>query len=361
MMTKQQFFVDRITEKITAGKYVRGSYLPCERELAEQYSLSRVTVRNGLKKLEAEQIIRPIPRKGYMVISIPVKPKQGTRNIAGLWCSGAFSEHTYELFRSANEVAVEKQFNLFLNYARDDENDQVVCLSKLLENEPEGLMLIPTFSEASGRMKLGNHRLIKALRESGIPLVMLDRDFPETDLSCVVNDEYRGGQLAASHLASLGHRNILLLRTGFDYYISFRRFGGFHDFCRQQGMKVWDVRLPLDPQNPAAIRFESYLELRNEIREMIDGNKISAVMTNLSCIFPEILADMEDRELDFLVYDCNMKGYAKRRIWSVDRPIEKISAMAVKLLLEQISCGSQPICQIRLEPVIRKIPEIMAV
>ena len=48
-------FVDQIQARITRGDYPPGSFLPSERDLAEQFDISRVTVRAGLKTLTDEQ------------------------------------------------------------------------------------------------------------------------------------------------------------------------------------------------------------------------------------------------------------------------------------------------------------------
>src|SRR5215218_5808243 len=49
--------VDQIRAVILGGKLPKGGRLPPERELAEQFSVSRVTVRDGLRALEAMGLI----------------------------------------------------------------------------------------------------------------------------------------------------------------------------------------------------------------------------------------------------------------------------------------------------------------
>ena len=48
-----KMIVDQVRELIRSGRLVAGDRLPSERELAEQFGVSRVTVRDGLRSLEA--------------------------------------------------------------------------------------------------------------------------------------------------------------------------------------------------------------------------------------------------------------------------------------------------------------------
>ena len=50
--------VDQIRELISSGRLSVGDRLPSERELAEQFSVSRVTVRDALRSLEAVGLLR---------------------------------------------------------------------------------------------------------------------------------------------------------------------------------------------------------------------------------------------------------------------------------------------------------------
>lgn len=54
-------------EKIVKGELLPGTMLPSENELCSIYSLSRETIRKGLKELEQEGLIFSRPRRGYFV------------------------------------------------------------------------------------------------------------------------------------------------------------------------------------------------------------------------------------------------------------------------------------------------------
>lgn len=58
---------EHILANIDAGFYTKGQRIPTEKELAENFRISRVTVRRALKELEKEGILTSSPRRGTFV------------------------------------------------------------------------------------------------------------------------------------------------------------------------------------------------------------------------------------------------------------------------------------------------------
>ena len=59
--------VKKLKDQISQGEYFAGQRLPAERELAEQFSVSRATIRSVLSRLQAEGLIEIVPRGGAFV------------------------------------------------------------------------------------------------------------------------------------------------------------------------------------------------------------------------------------------------------------------------------------------------------
>ena len=68
-MTKTEHLVSLLKEQIRTGEYQPGQRLPSEREIADHFGLSRMTVRHALQKLQATGIIRIVPNSGAFVQS----------------------------------------------------------------------------------------------------------------------------------------------------------------------------------------------------------------------------------------------------------------------------------------------------
>jgi GntR family trehalose operon transcriptional repressor len=68
MAAKYQMVYEEVRQGIFDGRFADGSYLPSEDELAEQYGLSRGTVRRALSQLQEEGLIQKIHGHGAMVL-----------------------------------------------------------------------------------------------------------------------------------------------------------------------------------------------------------------------------------------------------------------------------------------------------
>jgi GntR family transcriptional regulator len=65
--TKIDDIANALRNRIHQGIYVAGQRLPSERELKEEFNVSRGTVREALSRLQAENVIDIIPRGGAIV------------------------------------------------------------------------------------------------------------------------------------------------------------------------------------------------------------------------------------------------------------------------------------------------------
>lgn len=349
MATKKTVFTEKLLQRVVNEEFVNGAYLPCERDLAVEYGLSRGTVRKGLQALLEKQILRLDSKRGYMVSQIPTQVDRTARNIGCIWCSGARTDHTYSLYHAAGKEAQKNGLKLFVRQIKSDDREQAAYLDEILELRPDGLLIIPTFSERSNRLRLGNHQLLLALRHAGIPLVLLDRDFQEEDLPCVVNDEKRGGAMAAEHFAAHGHRNILVLEIEYNYYISNTRNNSFQKKCKDMGIDPVVYRIPV-----AEDLWTSYLQNRSLIRKQFKSSSATAMMVSLPVIADDVLDDLMDSGGEFLIYGNLARKHDSEKIWYVDRPIDTIAEEAMKLLEDEIRCGARGLVrQYRLCPEIK--------
>jgi DNA-binding GntR family transcriptional regulator len=64
-----QQVADDLRAEITAGHLTPGARLPSEIELAEQYAVSRVTIRHSIKALAEESLLEAVHGRGTFVAS----------------------------------------------------------------------------------------------------------------------------------------------------------------------------------------------------------------------------------------------------------------------------------------------------
>lgn len=62
-----ELVAERLMEEIASGALLPGDVLPTEKELTERYGVGRSSVREALRKLESQRVIRPTGRGAYTV------------------------------------------------------------------------------------------------------------------------------------------------------------------------------------------------------------------------------------------------------------------------------------------------------
>jgi len=73
---------DLLASQITDGRFQSGDALPSERQLCEEFNLSRTTVREALRELSKQGLIRTVPGRGAFVS--PPRPELSIRvSLAG--------------------------------------------------------------------------------------------------------------------------------------------------------------------------------------------------------------------------------------------------------------------------------------
>ena len=151
--------------------------------------------------------------------------------------------HTYysHLIWGAERQAEAIDLQVLLSSSLDRAENEIREVQKLIARQVEALLLVPAVR--------WQHRLatLELLRASGIPTVLLDaypagaENFP--NVSWVVCDDQRGGQIATEHLLDLGHKEILFLAGPNGSSSSAGRFGGYQRALAGAGVPYSDERV----------------------------------------------------------------------------------------------------------------------
>jgi LacI family transcriptional regulator len=85
----------------------------------------------------------------------------------------------------------------------DNQSREEEIIDSVTNQNVDGLIVVPSGRDAS---------YIEHVREMGIPVVLLDRHYDNTQLQFVATDNYRGGCMATEMLVRNGHKKILCLQ-----------------------------------------------------------------------------------------------------------------------------------------------------
>ncbi len=98
---------------------------------------------------------------------------------------------------------------LVLGEAPDPQLEEAVRVRTLLQLEVDALLIAPNLH------RFGDNRVLEALQDVDLPVVLLERRVPEAfatrAVDAVVSDHGQGGRLAGRHLLDRGHRRIGML------------------------------------------------------------------------------------------------------------------------------------------------------
>src|SRR5271156_3957776 len=159
-----------------------------------------------------------------------------------------YSHLVWGIERQAEAVGLQ----ILLSSSLDRAENEMREVQKMIARQVEALLLVTAVR--------WQHRLatLEMVRASGIPTVLLDaypagaENFP--NVSWVVCDDQRGGQLATEHLLELGHREILFLAGPNGSSSSAGRFIGYQRALVAAGVAYSDTRVYLADKDIASGR-----------------------------------------------------------------------------------------------------------
>ncbi len=227
---KYRRILDQLQQEILRGDYHSGDKLPSEADLIKRFGASRITVGRAVNELRGLGLVERRAGSGTYVRPLPptadVSMDLETANpplLFGLLIPDLGGTEIFEpICRGMAEAPQADRYGLLWGHATTmaaspelealsarEERAWQVC-TRFIERRVDGVFFAPfgqgRASEAS------NARLLTALDEAGMPVVLLDRDtvaYPKRTRHDLVGlDNRRAGYLATEHLLRLGRQRV---------------------------------------------------------------------------------------------------------------------------------------------------------
>ncbi len=220
---------EEVLSWIAGGRFRPGDKLPSENELAEQFNLSRQTVRQSIGELVQEGWLSREQGKGTFVsrLSAEKRSVSGNRTVGIITTS--ISDYIFpSIVRGVESALRDKGYRLLLSSTDNRKERERESLEMMLSHSVCALIVEPTKS-AEGNPNFDNYL---AIEDHGIPLLMINETYPDLVCPSVRLDDDAGGLLAANHVLELGHKRI----AGFfktDDLQGVRRMKGYIRACRE--------------------------------------------------------------------------------------------------------------------------------
>ena len=265
--TQTEHVAERLRDCIRTGDYASGSFLPGERDLAEEFGVSRGTVATAMEALLAERLIEQIQGRGTRVL--PLVNRLAHRAICvvhnlPMVVSGSPGEEVL-ILRGIMDRLRHLQLphdDLAMYYLQSERIADIPNLIHLSEigglAEKYGAML---FVEAT----LLEEPILK-FHQAGIPLVVANLEFP-LDVPGMRVDHRKTTAQSVRLLAAMGHRRIAYFGRDPKAYFYAEAEEGYRSALEAAGIAFDEalfVRLPLretSPMNTAHSAMQRLLQL----------------------------------------------------------------------------------------------------
>lgn len=241
-MQIQQHFKDMILQ----GRLRENDKIPSEKELMEQFDVSRITVANALMQLVKDGWIYRIPGRGSFVsegIGELLHRHQGSaspdvtsrtaldgnagmlahnagaadallgggeaalqtpgRTTIGLVMPMLVDYFAIRLLQGINNIIADSPYSLQIVLTYNSIDREKEAIKDLIRKGAAGLIIFPCDAETYNEE-------ILSLKMRGYPFVLIDRYLPGVATNLSRSDGMIGGQLAVDYLWSLGHREIAI-------------------------------------------------------------------------------------------------------------------------------------------------------
>lgn len=266
---KYEIIKDDILSRIRSGNFSYEEVLCTEKQLSEQYQVSRITAKRAITDLENLGVL--IRKRG--VGSFVARNAMNNLNRTSSFSTKVSKMVSFLLpfditkggmFQTVEVINNALNANGYIMSIYVSGGKEKTNLKLLLSQNLSGLVYYPE------RDKI-NLNLLNEFVFAQIPVVVIDKTTDCPYIHNIVSDNFEGGKLLANHLLSLGHRNIVFLTTApLEETSTVRnRFGGFLHAMQKAGF----------PPSPSSL--VSYGRELTDQDAITGGSQILEILKNL--------------------------------------------------------------------------------
>jgi DNA-binding LacI/PurR family transcriptional regulator len=182
-----------------------------EKSLCEKYNVSRITAKRALSELEAMGLLYRKRSQGSFAVrpsdnlSGPYALQNAPHKVFALLVPfGVSNGGIFRAIESASSLFSRMNCQLTLHISEQNVSRERDLLNQLYRQNVDGLVYYPWTSAIPDDVLL---LFVKA----GKPVIVLDKDCRNPEISTISCDNYAGSRMLAEHLLMYGHRNICYL------------------------------------------------------------------------------------------------------------------------------------------------------
>lgn len=330
-----QQIVDDIRNQITSGALAVGDQIGSQRELADRYDVSLITVKKALTELIREGFLFARVGKGTFVARTAPRANLEIHRTIGVVLRDLTVPFFSDIVQGVEGFAYRAEYNVMLAVSSGKLEKEERQIERFRQIGVSGVIIasMEQSHQATGTMR--------ALHDAGFPYVMVSY-VEDDDMYMVGIDHELGAYLATTHLIQQGARRIGYLGAGRANRLSELREQGFRRALTEHGRPL-DAALIYDGlEGPGWERMKSGYEAGCRIAAakprpdaLFVYNDIAALGLQRA-LLEAGLSIPEDLAL-VAFDDIEQASFAAVPLSTVRQPTDRISEEAVAMLLRQIA------------------------
>lgn len=348
---KHQEILDTLLQEIDSGKYRQGEQLPTEFALAKRFQVSRPTVARAVQELGRRGLVRR--RAGHGTFVLPrvssdrmvfglLVPELGDSEIFEPICG-----HIARFVQRSGHAMQWAHSNPGTHNRQPAETAAEACRD-FIDSGVSGVFLAP-FVTPPGTAN-PNRAIVQRLQQSGIPVVLLDRDivlFPHrSDFDLVAVDHLRGQAQLTMHLIEQGHRQFVFwVWPNTANTIELRSAGMIRAMADADLVPEPDFIQSCDPDDA------------EQVASLFNRQQPDAIICANDVFAGHLMKTLEDLGLR-VPEDVSVAGYDDVRyahllrvpLTTISQPCEQIGYAAVQVMMERIRHPDLPAREILVTP-----------
>ena len=357
---KYQHILEQLQRDVLSGEYPPGARVPSEAALTKRFGASRITVGRAVRELRQRGLVER--RAGSGTFVAPPKPASGVPPTPpgnggrpfGLLIPDLGETEIFAPMRQGMAAAPSAgQHALLWGYSAPDEaaagrEEAGWRLCRQYVEQGVGGVFFAPFERTANRHQV-NRRIVTALEEAHIPVVLLDRDlvpYPRRSRHDLVGiDNRRAGYLACEHLLARGSQRVAFVAYPDSASTVDARAAGYREALFQAGQPVESALIPrLDPTDEGAVG--AFLAAARPDAAVCANDRVAGqLMHTLLALGRRVPEDLRLVGID----DVGYASLLPVPLTTIHQPCREIGTAAMTTMVERVARPQAPARDILLD------------
>lgn len=311
-------------------------------DVAKKASVSRATVSRVLNNNKSvnptlqKRVLATAKELGYQPNRAAQRLRSNTSDVIGVIVSDIQSPFFVSLVRGIEDAAYTNQMFIVLCNADEDLDRQKTYLEYLQAENVAGIIVSPTW-----HMNESNE--LQMFRDSGIPIVLIDRIVENYQFDTVAVDNEDGAYTATKHLINLGYNKIGILAGNLKLSTGKGRYDGYIKAMTEAGLTINDQHVMFGnfTEEDGYSLTRSMLQLDNPPEALFSTNNLTTMgalkaIRELKVPVPQKIALVGFDEIP-------LAAELAIPLTVVAQPTHDLGREAVRLLLRRLKTPDAPI------------------